>query len=264
MRVRRSGSKRGAWHKRERKRLPAELRPVAPPPPPPPLERLPTEEQWLSNDPRRMTRCVVRLATDSRVVFHMTAPQVARKLRLYYCACARNRWDLLTEELRAVVCVLEAHADGIGNGRTLRAARATARAAQQALRTAWSVEGSAAPDAWYPYYAAAAVVSAAEVREQLQAWGSGYASWPGLFEQAELLRDLFDNPFHPTEVEARWLTSDVVRLARLIRAERSYELMPFLGDALQDAGCASAAVLGHCYDPHSHTPGCWLVDALTA
>jgi hypothetical protein len=252
---------RGAWHKREKKRLPAELRPVVPPPPSPP-ERLPTEAQWLSNDPRRMTRCVVRLASDPRVVFHTTAPQVARKLRLYYCACARNRWDLLPEELREVVCALEAHADGVGSGRTLRAARAAARAAQQALRPVWTADGAPEPVAWYSYYAAAAVVSAAEVREQLQVWGSGYASWPGLFEQAELLRDLFDNPFHPVEVEARWRTSDVVRLARLIRSERSYELMPILGDALQDAGCDHAGALAHCYGPHRHTPGCWLLDTL--
>lgn len=259
-RVRRSGSKRSVWHVRERKRLPVELRPVVPPAPPPQTP-LPNEAQWLSGDPRRMVRCVVRLATDRRIVFHMTAPQVARKLRLYYCACARHRWDLLPDDVRQIADVIEHHAQGREGGKALRAARAAVRVASRAAQPTWSPDGYP-PDAWERYSAVAVVVSAVEVREQLQAWGSGSPSWPTWAEQADLLRDLFDNPFRPTELDPRWHTSDVVRLARVIRADRAFELMPILGDALQDAGCDLPAVLEHCSGGCRRVPGCWLVDAL--
>lgn len=258
-RVRRSGSKRGAWYRREKKRLPVELRPVVPPPPAPQTP-LPNEAQWLSGDPRRMVRCVVRLATDRRIVFHLTAPQVARKLRLHYCACARHRWELLPDDVRRIVDVIERHAEGREGGKALRAARAAARVAYRAVQPTWSADGYP-PGVWDQYYAVVAVYFAAEVREQLQVWG-GWANWPSPAEQADMLRDLFDNPFRPTELDPRWLTSDVVRLARVIRADRAFDLMPVLGDALQDAGCASSAVLDHCYGGCRRVPGCWLVDAL--
>jgi hypothetical protein len=260
MRVRRSGSMRGRWHRREKKRLPAELRPVVPPPPTPQTP-FPNEAQWLSGDPQRMVRCVVRLATDRRIVFPTTAPQVARKLRLYFCACARHRWDLLPDDVRQIVGVIERHAEGRESSKALRAARAAVRIASRASQPTWSPDGYE-PGAWERYFAVAVVVSAAEVREQLQAWGSGSPSWPTASEQAALLHDLFDNPFRPTELDPRWYTSDVVRLAGHIRAERAFELMPILGDALQDAGCDSTAVLEHCYGGCRRVPGCWLVDAL--
>jgi hypothetical protein len=37
--------------------------------------------------------------------------------------------------------------------------------------------------------------------------------------------------------------------------------MPILADAMQDAGCEDAAILGHCRDPQQvHVRGCWVVD----
>ena len=36
--------------------------------------------------------------------------------------------------------------------------------------------------------------------------------------------------------------------------------MPILADALQDAGCDSADILGHCRGPGPHVRGCWVVD----
>lgn len=263
MRVRRSGSQRSLWHRRERKRLPAHLRPNPPAPPPAPLPRVPTEAQWLGGDPRSMVRCVTRLATDSRVIFHMTAPEVARKLRLFFCACARHRWDLLPDDVRELVAVLERHAEGEGNGRTLRAARAAALAAHLAARPAWTPEGYAA-DVWERSGAVGLVVDAAEMSAQLRRWGGGYVgTLPAAVDLPGLLREMFNNPFHPTMLEAGWFTSDVLRLARYIRTERAYELMPVLGDALQDAGCDSAGVLEHCYEKCRRVPGCWLIDALT-
>src|SRR5262249_6311851 len=64
--------------------------------------------------------------------------------------------------------------------------------------------------------------------------------------QADLCRDVFGNPFCPVTVDPRWLTSDVVGLARGIYEDGAFERMPLLADALMDAGCADERVLGHC------------------
>jgi hypothetical protein len=57
-----------------------------------------------------------------------------------------------------------------------------------------------------------------------------------------------------------WRSSDVLGLAHSIRAERAYDRLPVLADALQEAGCESAIILGHCRGPGPHVRGCWVVD----
>ncbi|WP_439626966.1 hypothetical protein [Gemmata sp.] len=62
-------------------------------------------------------------------------------------------------------------------------------------------------------------------------------------------------------VDPAWLTSDVLALARGIYAERAFDRMPILADALQDAGCDNEDVLTHCRDASApHVRGCWVVD----
>ena len=77
-----------------------------------------------------------------------------------------------------------------------------------------------------------------------------------------LLRDVFGNPFRRVAVDPRWLTSDVVALATGIYAEKAFDRLPILADALQDAGCDNADVLDHCRGPGPHVRGCWAVDLL--
>jgi hypothetical protein len=78
---------------------------------------------------------------------------------------------------------------------------------------------------------------------------------------AELLREIIDNPFHPTAIDPAWLTSTVVALAQGIYTDRAFDRMPILADALQDAGCENAAILDHCRDPKGvHVRGCFVVD----
>ncbi len=38
--------------------------------------------------------------------------------------------------------------------------------------------------------------------------------------------------------------------------------MPILADALEEAGCADAAILGRCQGPSEHVRGGWVVDFL--
>jgi hypothetical protein len=81
--------------------------------------------------------------------------------------------------------------------------------------------------------------------------------------QAEMLHDIFGNPFRPVALDPAWLTSDVLALARGIYEERAFDRMPILADALQDAGCTNEDVLNHCRDMSlTHVRGCWVVDLL--
>lgn len=261
--VRRSGSKRCNWHNRERKRRPGHFGAAEPGPVSTVRWRpQPTEAEWLAGDPQTMMRCVVRLATDRGIVFHMTPGAVARKLRLFCCACARHRWALLPDVARRSLDVVERYANGQEATRALRAARRQAQAARQAAYPVWAPGGWPA-NAWDVSTAIGVVETAAAVHVRLREWSGAYVGIPpDGAEQTALLRDLFDNPFRPTDLDPRWYTSDVVRLARCIRADRAFDLMPVLGDALQDAGCASGAVLDHCYGGCRRVPGCWLVDSL--
>jgi hypothetical protein len=80
--------------------------------------------------------------------------------------------------------------------------------------------------------------------------------------QAALIRCLVGNPFRPSAVDPRWLTSDVTDLARGIYAERAFDRLPILADALQDAGCGDEEVLSHCRGDTPHARGCWVVDSV--
>jgi hypothetical protein len=79
-------------------------------------------------------------------------------------------------------------------------------------------------------------------------------------EQSRLLRDIFGNPFRPVAFDPRWRTADVTDLARAIYADRVFDRMPVLADALMDAGCEDEQVIGHCRGPGPHVRGCWVVD----
>ncbi len=80
--------------------------------------------------------------------------------------------------------------------------------------------------------------------------------------QADLLRDIFGNPFRSAEFKLEWLTSDVLALARGIYNESAFDRMPILADALQDAGCDDLDLLDHCREPGNHVRGCWVIDRL--
>ena len=52
----------------------------------------------------------------------------------------------------------------------------------------------------------------------------------------------------------------MVALAGQMYESRDFGAMPILAGALQDAGCDSDEVLGHCRGPGPHVRGCWVVD----
>ncbi len=78
--------------------------------------------------------------------------------------------------------------------------------------------------------------------------------------QTALLRDIFGDPFPPPAFDPAWRTLDVSTLAESIYAERAFERMPILVDALEEAGCNDPAIVGHCRGPGPHVRGCWVLD----
>lgn len=84
--------------------------------------------------------------------------------------------------------------------------------------------------------------------------------------QCQVIRDLYANPFLPAPRVASEVCEAhdelVLDLARGIYQDHAFELMPALGDALEDAGCDDAALLEHCRTYPFHARGCWALDAI--
>ena len=59
-----------------------------------------------------------------------------------------------------------------------------------------------------------------------------------------------------------WLTPDVSGITQGIIENRAFDRLPILADALEDAGCDNAVVLGHCRANSPHAGRCWVVAAL--
>jgi len=86
-------------------------------------------------------------------------------------------------------------------------------------------------------------------------------AWPMRQLGANIIRDIYGNPFRPVSFDAAWRTSTVVALAQQMYESRDFSAMPILADALQDAGCENDDILNHCRDANGiHVRGCWVVD----
>jgi hypothetical protein len=84
-------------------------------------------------------------------------------------------------------------------------------------------------------------------------------------EPCDLLRDILGNPFRPViPFDKTWRSPTARRLAQAIYEGRAFDRLPVLADALEEAGCDDAEVLGHCRGGGEHVRGCWLVDLVLA
>jgi hypothetical protein len=80
---------------------------------------------------------------------------------------------------------------------------------------------------------------------------------------AWVLRDVVRAPYRAIIFRAAWLAWNsgiVSRCARRIYESRDFERLPLLADALEDAGCTDAELLGHLRGPGPHVRGCWPLD----
>jgi hypothetical protein len=78
--------------------------------------------------------------------------------------------------------------------------------------------------------------------------------------QAAILRDVVEPAFGPVAFNRGWLTPAVTALAGGIAAAGDFSGMPILADALEEGGCNTPEILGHCRGPVPHVRGCWVID----
>jgi hypothetical protein len=217
------------------------------------------EAEWLASaDPEAMLPFLDGKASD-------------RKLRLFACACCRRVWHLLTDaQSRHAIEVAERYADGRAGvkdlaGAKMLAAGAASRTDRAAWAAYWTTSPRAAGSVWNASTAAVEAAARAAARaadtDRDAAWRSAHSA--SAREQAHLLRDLFGALFRPAALDPAWLAwhgGTVARIARTIYDERRFGDLPILADALEEAGCSSGAILGHCRGPGDHVRGCWVVD----
>jgi hypothetical protein len=212
-----------------------------------------TEEEWgACDDPLQMLMFLKRKAGD-------------RKLRLLACASCRCRWSLLPAPAQRLVEAAERLADGgltphqwakvrRGASRTekvadfephlLVARRASAELTCQVVL--------AATQLFYHNLVPAGGYDLAASEAYRREWAS----------QAELVREVFGNPFRPPSFDDRWRSGDVLSLARHIYESKDFSAMPILADALQEAGCTSEELLAHLRTGGPHVRGCWALDVV--
>jgi carbon storage regulator CsrA len=59
-----------------------------------------------------------------------------------------------------------------------------------------------------------------------------------------------------------WQDGAVPRLARAMAETGNYEALPILADALEEAGCTDATILGHCRSCTGDVRDSWVVDLI--
>jgi hypothetical protein len=246
-----------------------------------------TEKEWpAATDPQPMLEFLRGKTSD-------------RKLRLFAVACCYTVWHLLGEqESRAAVVAGEAFADGLLPESDLSAIREAAWVARLRVlhRNDEQQEGIVYEMNAGLDMAAHAAVSAATPEAIKAALGCRSralsaltsAKWVDLAitsplqnlddsesrereklarideqqRQVRLVHHFFGNPFRPVSLDPAWLTANVNQLAETIYQKRRFADLPFLADALADAGCANEDILNHCRKPGIHVRGCWALDLI--
>jgi hypothetical protein len=208
-----------------------------------------TKKQWLTgNDLVPMLKFARGKASD-------------RKLRLFACACCRRVWKSLTlKPVRRAVEMTELCADGTVTEQELDDAHRKAILACTGMLHR-NVDKMAEPGYGLKMARMAHAVDIAHTAPVQVKMISRFGEDEALKELApELLRCVVGNPFRPVAFDGRWRTSDVVELARTIYAERAFDRLPLLADALMDAGCGNTDIIDHCRSDGPHDRGCWVVD----
>jgi hypothetical protein len=223
-----------------------------------------TEAEWLAE-------------TDAAPMLEFLSTRGAvsdRKLRLFACACCRFVWPFLRDERgRNAVAAAERYSDGHATFTELYEvfdhddpgsdedgwellAEAPPFSCPAAARLAWLSASDAAASAT-THHAVAAVKASVRLA------------------QCSLLRDSMGNPFRPApRTDSAWLRWQDGTVSQLARAAYDDRQLPegtldatnlaLLADALEDAGCPDAELLGHLRSQGPHVRGCWAVDLLLA
>jgi hypothetical protein len=201
-----------------------------------------TEERWLQG------------ANPLSLLTFIQNPGNRRKLRLLACAWVRADESLLGNgRLRDAIEEIERSADSL-------AGVAETASTLEVIR-----EAAQAPALWRRHWALTALASLGRVREEAWELFGLHQCQEHWGELCRLLRELFGNPFRSTLILSSWLTwndGTVGKLARVLDAERRFDELGVLADALEDAGCDDAEILSHLRGPGPHVRGCWALDLI--
>jgi hypothetical protein len=221
------------------------------------------EAEWLAcTDPREMLAFLRGKASE-------------RKLRLFGVACCRRIWHLLGDgRSRHVVEVVERYEDGAASDEEMDEAAEAADDASEAITHSgggWSADTLARhAAAWL----SAADYPVSQVASEVAAFAAkASAAATEAHAQCQYARDIFGDPFRPPSLVPAvlaWNDATVVRLAQAAYDERDMPAgtldngrLAVLPDALAEAGCSDADILGHLWGgPGPHVRGCWVVDQL--
>jgi hypothetical protein len=140
-------------------------------------------------------------------------------------------------------------------------------------RAAAYIADSAADAVFYGTYERADAFDIARRRRVERAPTPADAIWDAEEAvQADLLRCVVGNPFRPVRCDPSWVAWEGGTVPRLARAAYEHRRLPsgeldaarlgVLADALEEAGCTDAELLGHLRGPALHVRGCWAVDAV--
>jgi hypothetical protein len=214
-----------------------------------------TEAEWLE-------------CTDSKPMLQFLQGKASeRKMRLFFVACAHLVWDKMTEPvMRKGVETAERFADGLASEQEQQAAHCEIyKLAYQgpSLSVKAYTMGVTLED-YFSLFGLSLSCGFSKAGldrvERTNGWAKG-AQLTGQY-QPFLLREIFGNPFRCVTLAPRWLTPRVVSLARTVYDGGTFEQLPALAEALQEAGCGEPDFLSHCRGLGQHVRGCWVVDSL--
>ncbi len=221
-----------------------------------------TEEQWLCS-------------TDLTWMLQFLRGKISdRKLRLFAVASCRHllrQVQVRPVDVRAVD-VAERYADGEASDAELAAAARYVPGPPSAHRTAgFACQDTASMEA---------AANLADYAAENAAWAAGeHAASPVGADprspefaaaqaaeratQAAILRDLIGPlPFRVVHFDPAWRTPAVMAWAAFAYDDRRFADLPILADALEEAGCTDAELLGHLRLAGPHFLGCWGLDAV--
>jgi hypothetical protein len=220
-----------------------------------------TESEWNEcADPQKMLEFLRGKASD-------------RKCRLFLVSCARAAWSSIAdEECRKGIETAERYADGLVTETQLRQIDSVIFQGFSDRHSDWVISQTDVP-----------LLPRRQITfPEVLAWGHSVCTtsvtkpgFDGLLGrnawvhygsqltekvQPRLIREIIGNPFRPITLDPSWLTPTVRHLVDAIYQERAFDRLPILADALDEAGCDNADILGHCRSGGEHVRGCWALD----
>ena len=207
-----------------------------------------TEAEWLA-------------ATDPGAMFQWlrdrTPPPTERKWRLLLAGCARQVWGQIPPgQNRETVETAERYADGGAADEELKKCQTAYYTVTEAMKSSGKI-GFQIHALTYASTASMRIIH----RPHITTYWSGISPLAGEYLPG-LLRCVFGNPHRPVVTDPSWHTPEVLALAGQIYADRTFDRLSILADALHAVGCDEPDVLAHCSVSGPHVRGCWVLDQL--